>query len=320
MGSMRLAIISASGSGRKRTLPALADSDLVEVTAVHGRDQAKTEELAASFGIPFAYSDLSALAESGNFDAVMICSPPFLHLEQARPFVEQGIPVLLEKPSAHTAKDGQAIADLVASSGATVRVAHHLRHQPSFTSIQRWLREGAIGQPRTARFEWSFRMNHEAPSAAWKLDPALNGPTALTDAGVHCVDAAIGLFGDGMVLGRSESSHTNLRTAESCVILTKHSEVAVTVVASREYGPYKNDLLIEGTDGYISGPDFFTEQSSNIVTLVRADGTEEAVRREGNPYRTEVEDFARTVAGESGDPGTTLEEAAAALRIIEQGR
>jgi predicted dehydrogenase len=320
MGSLRLAVVSASGSGRKRTIPALVDSDLVEVTAVHGRDQAKTEELAASFGIPHAYSDLGALAGSGNFDAVMICSPPFLHLEQARPFIEQGVPVLLEKPSAHTAADGQAIADLASSSGATVRIAHHLRHQPSFTTIQRWLQEGAIGQPRTARFEWSFRMNHDAPSAAWKLNPALNGPTALTDAGVHCVDAAIGLFGDGEVLGRSESGDPSVETAETCVILSQHGGVTVTVVASREYGPFKNDLLIQGTDGYISGPDFFTEKSSDVVTLVRADGTEETVSRGDNPYKAEVEDFARTVAGEAGNPGTTPQEAAAALRIIDSGR
>lgn len=314
---MRVAIVSTTGSGRKRTIPALVDSTEVEVSAVHGRSADKITELASTFGVEHAYTDLEQLAAEREFDFVMLCSPPFMHKEQAEFFLDRKVPLLIEKPVAHTESDAQAIKMAAEAAGVEVRVAHHLRHQPAFQAIADALQSGSIGTPLIAEFQWSFKLNPDAPSSLWKLDPKLNGPTSLTDAGIHCIDAAVGLFGPGELDNLKTVTPTDRRTAETCVLQTQHGRTSVTVIASRIYGPYTNNLRISGTSGYIVGADFFTETSSEEVTIFDSSGEATVTARGRNPYAVEVEDFARLLRVGEAQNGTTLGEAVAALSLIQ---
>ena len=66
--------------------------------------------------------DLERLLES--VDAVSIVVPTSLHREIAEPFLHKGIPVLLEKPVAHTLEDARAIVDLAKQSGTLLQIGH----------------------------------------------------------------------------------------------------------------------------------------------------------------------------------------------------
>ena len=66
--------------------------------------------------------DLDSLLDS--VDAVSIVVPTSLHREIAEPFLERGIPVLLEKPVAHTLEDARAIVDLAKQTGTLLQIGH----------------------------------------------------------------------------------------------------------------------------------------------------------------------------------------------------
>ena len=66
--------------------------------------------------------DLDSLLDS--VDAVSIVVPTSLHREIAEPFLERGIPVLLEKPVAHTLEDATAIVDLAKQTGTLLQIGH----------------------------------------------------------------------------------------------------------------------------------------------------------------------------------------------------
>jgi len=66
--------------------------------------------------------DLDSLLDS--VDAVSIVVPTSLHREIAEPFLERGIPVLLEKPVAHTLEDAKAIVDLAKQTGTLLQIGH----------------------------------------------------------------------------------------------------------------------------------------------------------------------------------------------------
>ena len=57
-------------------------------------------------------------------DAVSIVVPTSLHREIAEPFLDKGIPVLLEKPVAHTVEDARAIVYLAKQTGTLLQIGH----------------------------------------------------------------------------------------------------------------------------------------------------------------------------------------------------
>lgn len=64
----------------------------------------------------------------GKVDAVSIVVPTSLHLEIARPFLEQGIAMLLEKPIASTVEDGREIVRLAKEHNAMLQIGHLERY------------------------------------------------------------------------------------------------------------------------------------------------------------------------------------------------
>ena len=61
---------------------------------------------------------------SGQVDAVSVAVPTSRHKEVAEPILADGIPVLLEKPVAHSLEDARAIVECALSSGAILLIGH----------------------------------------------------------------------------------------------------------------------------------------------------------------------------------------------------
>ena len=251
MKPLRLAILSATGTAQKRTIPALVSSKLVTVSAIQGRNPEKLREVSDRYGIQSIYTDEHKLLDEGSYDAVMICSPPYMHFSQAKRVIDRGTPCLLEKPAAMSADECNELSHIAAERAVVVHVAHHLRHQDTYARMQEILNNGELGDIVTASAEWSFKMNRSAPSASWKLDPLKNGLSAMNDAGIHTVDAMIGLLGPGSLRGAASVRRPEDKTHEAVDILCEQHECLTHIRSSRLYGPSANDLRINGTDGSI---------------------------------------------------------------------
>lgn len=318
MKPIKLAILSSTGTAQKRTLPAIVESGLVTVTAIHARNPEKLKAVAKAFGIEDTYTDVDQLLDTADYDAVMICSPPFLHLKQAKEVLARDVPCLIEKPAAMTASECRELQDAAQAKSTIVHVAHHLRHQNTYLAMQDAIANGEIGRIVTASAEWSFRLNRSAASSRWKLNPSLNGPTALTDAGIHCLDAVIGLMGSPELLSVGAQHEPEDQTVETLDCLLRQGSGITHVRASRVYGPYANDLIVNGTEGYIFAPNFFTEASSAEIEISIGNVSRSISRTSGNPYQLEVEDFARAVRREAPlFPIANLDDAARTLTVVD---
>ena len=64
-------------------------------------------------------------------DAVVVAVPTELHREIAVPFLERGIPVLVEKPMSRTVEDADRMVEASAAGGAILAVGHTERHNPA---------------------------------------------------------------------------------------------------------------------------------------------------------------------------------------------
>jgi D-xylose 1-dehydrogenase (NADP+, D-xylono-1,5-lactone-forming) len=318
MKPLRLAILSATGTAQKRTIPALVNSKLVTVSAIQGRNPEKLREVSDRYGIQSVHTDEHKLLDEGSYDAVMICSPPYMHFSQAKRVIDRGTHCLLEKPAAMSADECTELSHIAAERAAVVHVAHHLRHQDTYARMQEILNNGGLGYIVTASAEWSFKMNRAAPSAAWKLDPLKNGLSAMNDAGIHTIDAMIGLLGPGSLRAAASVRRPGDKTHETVDILCKQHECLTHIRSSRLYAPLANDLRINGTDGSIYAPGFFTEASSASFDVTRAGKTESVRHSSPNPYQVEVEDFASSVKGLTPlFPFTDLHDAGLAMSLID---
>lgn len=69
-------------------------------------------------------------------DVVSIVTPTSTHLEVARPFLERGRAVLVEKPIASTVKEGREMVELAEARGALLQVGHIEEFNPVLESCR----------------------------------------------------------------------------------------------------------------------------------------------------------------------------------------
>jgi predicted dehydrogenase len=88
---------------------------------------------ADTYGVD-AFADYRDLA--GKVDAVSVVVPTNLHREVACFFLEQGVDVLVEKPIAPSAADGQAIVDAAVQHDRILAVGHVERFNPALRGVE----------------------------------------------------------------------------------------------------------------------------------------------------------------------------------------
>ncbi len=116
------------GKHHARLLKGL-DCDLVAVADPNEAARAHAE---LTLGVK-AYADHRELL--GKVDAVSVVVPTKLHRDVASVFLENGVDVLVEKPIARTAADGQALVDLARTHGRVLQVGHVERFNPALRGI-----------------------------------------------------------------------------------------------------------------------------------------------------------------------------------------
>lgn len=90
-------------------------------------------------------SDVSELLVKG-IDFVVVASPAPLHASHAIPFIEAGIPVLIEKPLSMSISDSEKIQKAAENYGTPVAIGYCLRYLASALELKRLLEKKQIGQ------------------------------------------------------------------------------------------------------------------------------------------------------------------------------
>lgn len=128
---MRVAVIGVGHLGRHhaRILSTLEGAELVAVVdTLPGR----AAEIAAGTGAR-ALTDYRDIV--GDVEAVSIAVPTEQHRDVARPFLEKGTAVLIEKPMARSLAEADELLAAAAASGATLAVGHTERYNPAVAAV-----------------------------------------------------------------------------------------------------------------------------------------------------------------------------------------
>lgn len=176
-------------------IPAFRAAGL-EITALVGRDRAKTERLAKELKIGFATDDWREVLGRDDVQLVSIITPPSLHREMAIAALEAGKHVLCEKPMAMNADETQAmVAAAAAHNQSFAIIDHELRFLPALQRARQEVQSGRLGKLHHIEGSVSNGARRD-PSRPWTWwADASQGGGVLGAMGSHMIDTIQFLFG-----------------------------------------------------------------------------------------------------------------------------
>ncbi|MCF8531278.1 MAG: Gfo/Idh/MocA family oxidoreductase [Candidatus Nanopelagicales bacterium] len=247
---IRVGLLAYGAIGHEHNLAVQATDGLV-LTAVCDTNP---ERIAAALELaPQAqtFSDATEMLDSGLLDLVVISTPPNSHAEWARAALSRGIHVVVEKPMALLASEGDELMELAAEQNLTLIVYQNRRFDRDFVTMRRLIYEGAIGTPFA--FE-SFVGGYSRPCDYWHSMVDVSGG-AIFDWGSHYLDQVLNLFPQPVdyVTGHNHKRHwhhvTNADHAE--VTLTFADGVTASFIHSDLAAARKPKYYVLGTEGAI---------------------------------------------------------------------
>ncbi len=140
---MKIALAGAGAFGIKH-IEALARIDGAEVVSLAGRELAKTQEIAARFGIRHVTTDLAASLAIKEVDAVILCTPTQMHAAQAIACMKAGKHVQVEIPLADSLADAEAVVKLQQETGLVAMCGHTRRFNPSHQWVRKRIIKGEL--------------------------------------------------------------------------------------------------------------------------------------------------------------------------------
>ena len=164
------------------------------VTAVCSRRRHDPAQLERQFGLPLrAYDDYARLLADDAVDIVDICSPPWLHAEQAIAAARARKHVLLEKPIALRWEDARAVGDAVKEAGVQACVCFELRFSSQFRMTRSVLEQGLLGELHYGEVDYYHGIGPWYGQFAWNVKKD-GGGSSLLSAGCHAMDALLMLM------------------------------------------------------------------------------------------------------------------------------
>lgn len=300
--ALRLGVVGVGHVGRHhaRILAGLADVELVAVADI---DAARAAAVAADSGCRAAEDAAALLAD---VDAVTVAVPTEAHRRVAQPFLERGIPVLVEKPIAASLAEADALIAAAAGAGATLAVGHTERYNPAVT-VARPL----IAAPRF------IEVHRLAPFPERSLDIDV-----VFDVMIHDLDlvldlggsapAAIDAVGVPVLSEQVDIANARIRFESGCIANLTASRISRERVRKLRF--FQNDGLI-AVD--------CAAQQVDAWRVRRQPGAEPAIEGgaldvpPGEPLRLELADFVRAVRS-GGPPGADGRAGRRALALAQQ--
>lgn len=158
--------------------------------AVGDIDREKARALAARFGIPEVARVDDDIFSNPELDAVLICTPSYLHEQQAISAMQAGKHVLVEKPLALTSEGARRVLRVAEETGKSLMVAMNNRHRADALALRPFATGGELGDVFFVKAGWLNR-KVRITRPTWRHRRATAGGGALMDLGVQVADLAL---------------------------------------------------------------------------------------------------------------------------------
>lgn len=318
---MRVAIIGCGLIGQKRAR-SLGDCRLVAVADI---DAGRAKQLAAQFPGCAAGGDWESVIRRQDVDIVIIATTNNMLAPITAAALERRKHVLVEKPAARNAAELRPLVTTARQAGVVVKVGFNHRFHPAFLKARALFEAGELGRLMyiRARYGHGGRLGYDRE---WRADPAIAGGGELLDQGVHLIDLTRWFAGEVIeVMSHVDTYFWNMPVEDNGFLLlkTRRGPVAWLHASCTEW---KNLFCFEifGRAGKLQidglGGSYGVERLSFFRMLPEMGPPETTIWEYPGEDRSWQAEFAHFVEciGRGSPPSGTLEDAAAALTVVEQ--
>lgn len=333
MAPVNLAVIGAGVIGRAH-MAAIAQQPNACLCAVGDPSEA-ARAVAQSYGVTW-YATLEEVLAKAAPDGVILATPNTLHVPQALQCIEAGVPVLVEKPLAHTVADARQLVQAAHAHDAKILVGHHRAHSPIMREAKAVIDSGRLGRVvsvmGSAMF---FKPDQYFDEAPWRRDVG-GGPVLINL--IHEIHNLRVMCGE-IVQVQAMSSHAvrgfavedtvaiNFRFASGALAVFMLSDTAASAKSweqtsqeNKAYASYDDEdcYVIAGTMGSLSVPSlrlktypsaaersWFHPFESSSVSLQRQD-----------PLTLQMAHFIQVIQGKA-QPLVTAQDGLQNLLVVE---
>jgi predicted dehydrogenase len=298
----RIGLLGLGAIAQVVHLPIIHSLPGVKLAGVCDVDRSKASAIASRFGVERVYRDDDEVFADADLDAIVICTPSYLHHTQCIAGLESGKHVLVEKPLAINPEEGAQVIAAAERSGKTLMVAMNNRYRPDIQALKPFVQNGELGNVFLVRGAWLNRkMRVVRPT--WRHRKETAGGGALMDLGVQTLDLALWFLdfpeassvmchthpGEGMEVEDSAALIVRLTNGNAISL-----SLSWSLVADRD----RHYMRVLGTRGSGSIQPLAVhkeiEQGMLDVTPQLPPGRENMYTAS---YRDELEDFVETARG-----------------------
>ena len=294
---------------KKAGAPAINKVPHSKLVAVMARKAEKAEDYARRHGVPRWYTDVDALINDAEVNAVYIATPPDVHLDYAARVIKAGKAVYIEKPMARTYAECAEINKLAQDAGVPVFVAYYRRTLPYFVKLKELIDSGVIGNIRLVNIILHWQPYDEEtggnPQPRWRVFPEISGGGHFHDLASHQFDYLEYVLGKIRYARGISRNQAGLYPADDIVVANFEFENGIIGNGSWCYTINKEQRIDQATLIGSKGKITFSFFESSIITVETSNGLD----RHDVPYPAHVqqpllETIVRQLRGEGRSPGS----------------
>jgi predicted dehydrogenase len=166
----------------------------VKVIGLADLDENRLKDCNNHYGIENTFKDYNDLLALKELDAVTVAVPNYLHKSISMDALNAGKNVLVEKPMALNAEEGQEMLDTAKKQGLILMLHFNNRYRADVQMIKKYVDGGEFGDIYFAKTGWVRRRG--VPGAgSWFSNKKLSGGGPLIDLGVHVIDMTMYMMG-----------------------------------------------------------------------------------------------------------------------------
>ena len=189
---LNLGFIGCGGIARHHAARLCQLPRSVRLTATADPNRSAAHALARDFGGGHdvaVFTNYQDLLKSGKVDAVLVCTPTYLHAAPVIAAARAGVHVFCEKPMALKLGDAHRMAEACQRHGVRLTIGFVRRFDPCWGCMRKIVESGVLGGPVVWR---SASAEHQ--STVWMRD-ADKGGGPLMDGAVHNYDFVLQMLG-----------------------------------------------------------------------------------------------------------------------------
>lgn len=330
---VRWGVIGAGGIADRRTIPGLLLAENAELSAVMDVDMELAEKLRLKYHAKRAFDNVDSLLADGGIDAVYIATPVIFHKEQAIKAARAKKHILIEKPAAMTAEDGEEVARVCREEGVLIAAGMMMRFHAYHRKMKEIVLSGRLGRVVSCRAQLTC-WYPEIPGS-WRQKSSTSGGGALMDMGVHCIDLIQYITGGKAkkVAALIGTKTFNYEVEDSASLIFEMDNGANAYVDSNYNIPdtaARCRLEIYGTCGSMLAEGTISQAEGGKLEVVLSEENRSYDAKQdrvdvmpikvevvfGNIYAKEIESFSRSILDKTCVE-VTIEEAIQVQKVVE---